>query len=230
MPKYPIVLFDADNTLFDFYRAEREALCEALTALDVTVDAGMVAAYSAINEGFWKKLECGEISKSELRVARFAAFFDSYGIQRDVERMARTYTDILSTKGHLLPDALSVCQTLAKHCRLHIITNGISSVQRGRFEPSVLRDLFCDMFVSEELGFEKPRREYFEAVAAAIPGFSPEKALVIGDSLTSDIKGGIYAGIDTCWYNPKGKEAPADMPITYVVSQLKDVIPLVLGE
>ena len=229
MVRYSTVLFDADNTLFDFYRSEREALMDALRSMGVCPTQEMVAVYSKINESMWKMLERGEITKTALREARFARFCEHYGFSLDVPQLAVRYTDFLAQKGYLMQGVYEACRALAESCRLYIITNGISTVQRGRFEPSVLRPFFRDLFISEELGYEKPRKEYFEAVAAAIPNFDARSTLVVGDSLTSDMQGGINAGLDTCWVNPHGKPVPADMPITYVVKSAEEVVPLVLG-
>ena len=229
MAKYEFLLLDADETLFDFARCEREALCDALRVSGIEPSEDRIATYSAINDRFWKMLERGEIEKNELRVARFAEFCRHYGFEVDVPRLATGYTDALSTKGYLIPGALEVCRKLAKHCKLYIITNGIATVQRGRFEPSALRELIQELFISEEIGAEKPSSLYFDTVASRIPDFSCEKALVVGDSLSSDMRGGINAGIDTCWFNPKNKEAPKDLPITYVIRTLEALLPLVLG-
>ena len=228
MTKYEFLLLDADETLFDFPRAEREALCDALRAAGIEPNEEMITTYSTINDGFWKMLERGEIDKTALRVARFDTFCRHYGFSVDVARLAVGYTDALTTKGHLIEGALAVCRALAAHCKLYIITNGIATVQRGRFALSPLRGLITDLFISEEIGAEKPHVAYFDAVAAKIPGFDRKKALVVGDSLSSDMRGGINAGIDTCWYNPKNKVAPADLPITYTVRTLEELIPLVL--
>lgn len=230
MAKYDFLLLDADETLFDFPRAEREALCDALSATGIAPNEEMIATYSKINDGFWKMLERGEIGKSELRVARFAAFCRHYGFDTDVARLAKGYTDALATKGYLIPRALEVCRTLSACCKLYIITNGIASVQRGRFEPSPLRAFVQAIFISEEIGAEKPHPAYFEAVAAQIPDFDRKKALIVGDSLSSDMRGGVNAGIDTCWFNPKGKKALDDLAITYEIHALEELIPLVLGE
>lgn len=229
MAKYEFLLLDADETLFDFTRCEREALCDALRATGITPDEQMIAAYSKINDGYWKMLERGEIDKVTLRVARFEAFCRHYGFGVDVSRLAVGYTDALATKGYLISGALEVCRTLSAHCKLYIITNGIATVQRGRFEPSPLRAFVQELFISEELGAEKPHSAYFDAVAAGIPDFDRKKALVVGDSLSSDMRGGANAGIDTCWFNPKGKKAPADLSITYTISTLEELVPLVLG-
>ena len=106
---------------------------------------------------------------------------------------------------------------------MYIVTNGQKKVQNGRLFGSVLKDLFIKAFISEDVGYEKPRIEYFEAVAREIPDFDKSKTVIIGDSLTSDIKGGVNFGIDTCWYNPCGKECPEDMKITYMVSSFDDI-------
>ena len=229
MAKYEFLLLDADETLFDFTRCEREALCDALREAGITPNEEMIATYSRINDGYWKMLERGEIEKSELRVARFEAFCRHYGFAVDVPRLALGYTDALSTKGFLISGAAEVCRALSVYCKLYIVTNGIATVQRGRFEPSPLRELMQDIFISEEIGAEKPHTAYFDAVAERIPDFDRKKALVVGDSLSSDMRGGALAGIDTCWFNPKDKPMPADIPITYVIRTLEDLLPLVLG-
>ncbi len=228
--KYTTILFDADNTLFDFYRAEREALVDALRFMKVEPNEDMIGVYSGINDALWKKLERGEISKAALREERFHRFCAHYALTTDVPRLAVAYTDFLTQKRFLMDGALEACKTLSERCRLYIITNGISSVQRGRFEASPLSAYIQKLFISEEIGCEKPCREYFDAVASAIPCFDADKTLVVGDSLSSDIKGGILAGIDTCWMNPSEKPIPDGMPITYVVRSPRDVIPLVLGK
>ncbi len=228
--KYEFLLLDADGTLFDFLRCEREALCDALRAAGIDPTDERIAKYSEINDGYWKMLERGEIGKAELRVARFETFCRHYGFRTDVQRLAIGYTDALSTNGFLISGALEVCRSLAAHCKLYIVTNGIATVQRGRFEPSPLREFIRELFISEELGAEKPSIVYFDAVAARIPDFDRKKALVVGDSLSSDMRGGANAGIDTCWYNPRGKAAPDDLPITYEIRALEELIPLVLGQ
>ena len=227
--RYKTVLFDADNTLFDFYRAEREALLDALSFMGITPSEEMIGVYSRINDSYWKMLERGETTKEALRLQRFVSFCAHYGFNIDVPRLAVAYTDFLSTKSYLFEGVEEICRALAAHCRLYIITNGIASVQKGRFTPSPIFPYFEKCFISEELGFEKPRAQYFDAVRAAIPNFDPATTFVVGDSLTSDIKGGIAAGLDTCWYNRAGKEIP-DLPITYVIGDLAEVVPLILGD
>lgn len=229
MARYSTVLFDADQTLLDFKRSERAALIDALASMGVTPSEDMICGYSEINSATWKKLERGEITKNQLRTVRFRSFCQAYGLSLDVPLLADRYLDSLATQSFLMDGALEVCRTLAEYCRLYIITNGIAAVQHGRFDPSPLRPLFLDTFISDELGAEKPSPEFFKRVFARIPDFDPRTTLVVGDSLTSDMAGGIAVGLDTCWLNPSDKPKPADMPITYIIEKLEDVIPLVLG-
>ena len=228
MSKFETLLFDADNTLFDFSRAEKNALTDTLNAFGVVPTEALIVSYSRINDEMWRRLERGEISKEALRTARFAVFCNTHGFALDETKMAHFYMDALSKQTVLVEGALAVCKTLAETCRMYIVTNGIKSVQTRRFAASALKEYFLDVFISEEIGYEKPHRGYFEAVASKIEGFDPQKTLIIGDSLTSDIKGGIDAGLFTCWFNPGKKQAPEGMPITYEITALQELLPLVL--
>jgi len=229
MLRYDTVLFDADNTLLDFTRSEHDAILDTLRFAGIEPSEEMVATYSAINDCMWKRLERGEISKTALREARFAEFAAHYGFSLNVPRIALAYTEFLSQKSYLIDGMEAVCRTLVPHCRLYVITNGLKTVQERRFGASPLAPLFLDAFISEEIGAEKPSLRYFEEVARRIPDFSPIRTLVVGDSLTSDMQGGIRAGLDTCWFNPGGKPAPSDIEITYTVRKPEELLPLVLG-
>ncbi len=222
--KYQFILFDADNTLFDFNQCEREALQMALHSVGVTVTDGMIETYSAINDGMWKMLERGEITKSRLRTKRFEDFAAHYGLAVDVASLSTAYTDSLAKQAFLVDGAVEVCRELSRRYRLFLVTNGIATVQRGRLSASPLLPFFEQVFISEELGAEKPSRIFFDKVAAAVPDFSFERALIVGDSLSADIKGGIAVGMDTCWYNPQGKGAPADLPITFTIGRLEELL------
>lgn len=224
--KYRFLLLDADGTLFDFLRCEHDALIDALADFGVTADEEMVKSYSRINDSLWKMLERGEIRKNVLREERFRRFAVEYGFSLDIPALSAAYTDHLSAKNFLVPGALPVCRTLAGKYKLYIVTNGLKTVQERRLDASPLCPFFSGRFISEEMGAEKPSPAFFAAVDARIPDFSPEKALIIGDSLSSDMKGGVAAGIDTCWYNPAGLPAPKDMNITYTIGRLEELLPL----
>lgn len=229
MKTYRTILFDADNTLFDFSRAEKEAIADTLTYSGICPTDELIRAYSEINDRMWKRLERGEIDKLTLREARFAEFCDTFGFVTDTSHMATAYTDFLSQKTYLIDGALSLCAALSSRYRLYIVTNGILTVQKRRFAASALKPYFSDIFISEELGFEKPHLGYFEAVAKRVPDFLGEDTLIVGDSLTSDIGGGIAAGIDTCWYNPRLLENKEKLPITYEIHTLQELAPLLLS-
>lgn len=216
--KYDVILLDADETLLDFSRSEREAVSDALRLFDITPTEELIEGYSRINHAIWKRLERGEITKDALRVERFREFCGQFSLTADPERMAEYYLERLSQKAYLLDRAEELCQRLAAKYRLYIITNGIAFVQRGRMARLPITGLFKEVFISEEIGAEKPERLFFERVFEKIPQFSAEKALVVGDSLTSDMRGGITAGLDTCWYNPKSLPVPEGMEITYTVN------------
>ena len=218
--RYNTLLMDADNTLLDFTRSEHDAIAETFAHFGLPNDDATIAIYSAVNDAHWKMLERGEIEKSVLMWKRFEAFCSRTGLAADPKALAADYLQTLATKSYMIDGALEVCAALAQKCRMYVITNGDKRVQQGRFTPSPLAKYFEKCYISEEVGFEKPDVRYFDAVMADIPDFDPATTLVVGDSLTSDIKGGINAGLDTCWYNPKGKPVPADLPVTYVIRDL----------
>lgn len=222
--RYDTLLFDADGTLLDFSRSEREAFATAVATLGIVADDEMAHAYSIINDSLWKQLEQKKIQRSELRVRRFAMLAEQYGIDCDAYSLSERYVNELATRSYLLDNALEVCTRLFEEGhRLYLITNGFVKVQQGRFMSSPLRPLFSDVFISDEIGFDKPAPQYFDAVRARIPHFEADKTLVIGDSLTSDICGGINAGLDTCWFDPEHKSAPKDMHINYIIDDLRQL-------
>lgn len=221
--KYDILLLDADDTLLDFKRSEREALKKTLESFGLPTDENVISTYSRINDGYWKALERCEVTKEELKTRRFADLCTHFGFEKDPVAMARTYEGNLATMTFLLEGADAICRELSEKYRIYIVTNGIKDVQMGRLYGSGINGYFIKAFVSEEMGFEKPRVEYFEAVARNITDFDKSKTVIIGDSLSSDMKGGINFGIDTCWYNPSGKPIPDGMELTYVVTSFEEI-------
>lgn len=221
--RYKTLLFDADGTLLDFERSEHEAIGETLRHFELPDSEDIRRTYSIANAEQWRLLEERLTTKDRLKADRFRVFCERIGVVRPAEEMARFYESRLATKNYLLEDALAVCERLSKTHSLYIITNGIQAVQEGRFSNSPLTPLFQRLFISESVGAEKPSVEYFRYVADHIDGFSPRDALVIGDSLSSDIAGGIAAGIDVCWFNPQNKPAPDKYSINYTISKLSEL-------
>lgn len=212
---YKIALVDADNTLLDFSRSEHDALCDCLRARNLPTHQEITSRYAAINDFYWKQLELGLVTRESLRIKRFEAFFKEFGFHCDPTRMADDYMVALSSKSYLMDGALDFCRQVYGHCRLFVVTNGNTAIQKSRFDPSPLAPYFEGCFISEQMGCAKPERAFFEKVAESISEFVPSEVLVIGDSISSDIQGGINAGLDTCWFNPARRIRPEGIPMTY---------------
>ncbi len=225
--KYQTILFDADGTLLDFERSEYEALSDVLVRFGIPETEENHKIYSAANAEQWKLLEKGLVTKSELRINRFRKFLNQIGFSASEYAMADCYMHSLAQKSHLLDGAFELCRELSRSCELYIITNGFRFIQEGRLRPSTIAPFFRDVFISENIGAEKPSPVFFDYVKAHIPNFCAEKALVVGDSLSSDITGGICAGLDVCWYNPKNQPDPVDMNIQYTISSLSELLQIV---
>ena len=226
---YSIALFDADNTLLDFSLSERIALSECLRMRGIEPTEQILARYAEINDLHWKLLERGQTTRARLRTERFSDLFGELGLDLDPAEMADDYLVALSGKAYCMEGAEELIRRLAGRCRLFIITNGNASVQNARFNSTSMAPLFEGVFISEEVGVSKPDKRFFDHVAASIPNFDPRDALIIGDSLSSDIQGGINAGIDTCWLDRHGVGAPQDMHITYTVRSLEEVESILLS-
>ena len=232
MARYRILLFDADNTLFDFDRCEEEAFLLTARACGIPSGGELYARYSAINAGLWKQFERGEIGLESLKTERFRLLLrsigDENGLTEKAVRLRDVYTEALAGQAFLIPGAAEVCRELSRAYDLYIVTNGISKIQRNRFAKSGLAPFFRGMFVSEEIGAKKPERRYFDAVFEALGGPPKSEVLVIGDSLTSDADGALGYGLDFCRYNPDGKPDEGRV-ITYTVKKLSEVKDILNG-
>lgn len=228
--RYNTVLFDADGTLFDFLRCEDEALRDTLRGVGITPSDEIVADYSEINDSLWKKLERREIEKSVLLYRRFEILCERYGFVCDAKAMAKSYTNNLAEKIYFINGAEELCAALDGKVKMYIVTNGVEYTQKRRYAKSGLDRYFSGIFISGEIGHEKPSKEFFDKVAEIVPNFDITDTLIVGDSLTSDIKGGINYGIDTCWYNPLKKNAPDDMKITRISRDYADIYKFIMGE
>lgn len=222
--KYSFLLFDADHTLFDFNKSEYLALKSALEELGCPRTDAHIERYSDINVKYWKMLERGEIDKISLKLARFVEFGREFGFEDKAEALSDLYMENLAHESHLFDGALELVKKLSESYRLFIITNGVKSTQDGRFGVSPITKYFEKIFISEVVGAEKPSIEFFDAVANGIEGFDKSRALVIGDSLSSDIKGASNSKIDCIWYNPMKKSAPEGWDITYTVSNFDEIL------
>ncbi len=217
------LFLDLDDTILDFRKAEKLAIRKTLSSFGADVTDEVLNRYHLINKAHWEMLERGEITREEVLVQRFAVLFRELGIQVDASACARAYEHNLSIGHYFLPGAEEAVDRLSKRYRLFLASNGTASVQKGRMTSANLYRFFEKVFVSQEIGHNKPSREYFDACFAQIPGFDPNKAMMVGDSLTSDILGGIRAGIRTCWVNPSHAPCRADIPADYEIEALSQL-------
>ncbi|MBE6776272.1 MAG: noncanonical pyrimidine nucleotidase, YjjG family [Ruminococcaceae bacterium] len=223
--KYSTVLFDADNTLLDFDKDESCALRKVMKLYGVPVTEENVSKYSEINLGMWKALERGEITKPELKRTRFRKFFDAIGFQTDADvyEVNERYLSFLAEGGNTLAGAVELCRELKeKGYDLYIVTNGIEKTQKNRLKKSGLLPFFTEIFVSEAIGHQKPKREYFDYVLSHIGEMDTEKVILVGDSLTSDIKGAVESGITCVWLNLKNQELPEEYSPDYVIRDIRE--------
>jgi len=196
------LFLDLDDTILDFHKAERIALSKTIRQFGVEPTPEVLTRYHEINKWHWEQLELGTLTRAEVLENRFAVLFQELGVAADKTACARAYEKNLSVGHYFLPGAEEAVEALSKKYRLFLTSNGTSSVQKGRMTSANLYRFFEKVFVSQEIGHNKPAKAYFDACFAQIPGFDPKRAMIVGDSLSSDILGGIRAGIATCWVNP----------------------------
>ena len=214
------LFFDLDDTLLDFHKAEAWALRQALRRSGVEPTDAIAARYSEINQSQWELLEEQKITRQQVLVRRFQLLFQELGVNASCEKTQKCYENMLA-KGHdFMPGAQELLETLKGKYEMYLVSNGTAMVQDARLRDSGIEQYFKGIFISERVVVDKPQEEFFDRSFAAIPVFDPGQAMIIGDSLTSDIRGGNNAGIQTCWYNPKHKPRRADIHVDYEISEL----------
>jgi len=224
---YNFLLFDLDHTLLDFDAAEDVALTQLLKEEGVANIQAYKDYYVPMNKSLWKDLEEKKITKQELVNTRFSKMFSHFGIEKDGVYLAERYQFYLAQQGQVFSGAMELLDSLIdRGYELYAATNGITTIQTGRMAQSGLAPYFNQVFISEQLQTQKPDALFYEKIGQQIAGFSKEKALMIGDSLTADIQGGNNAGIDTIWYNPHHLENHTQAQPTYEVDSYQALLEL----
>ena len=217
------LFLDLDDTILDFHKAERIAIAKTVAQFGLEPTEEVLHRYHLINKAHWEMLERGELTRAEVLTRRFGVLFREYGMDVDVQVCAKVYERNLSIGHYFLPGAEEAVDRLSKKYRLFLASNGTAVVQKGRMTSANLYRFFEKVFVSQEIGHNKPSKAYFDACFAQIPGFDPAKAMIVGDSLTSDILGGINAGIRTCWVNPQHLPCRSDIHPDHQIEYLSQL-------
>lgn len=231
--KYKYILLDADDTLLDFEEAERASFMKTLAAFSPTVEYDcdeLYSLYHRINDELWKALERGETTREKLKTERFARVFEQSGVlpESDAPEFAAAYMQALSRESALKPGAIETCAALSRKYRLCIVTNGTSFVQKGRLSPSPIMQYISDVFISEDIGANKPSPLFFDHVVSAVGDTDRSHYAVVGDSVSSDINGAVAAGMDSVLVTwGRGNISSG---ATYTVNKIEDILEIFLPE
>ena len=217
------LFLDLDDTILDFHKAERLAISRTFRSFGLEPTDQVLERYHVINRQHWERLERGELTRDQVLTGRFQMLFEELGIPAQPQAVAKGYEHNLGLGHYFLPGAKEALDALRGKYRLFLASNGTASVQHSRLTSAGLYPYFEEVFVSQALGANKPSRAFFDACAARIPGYDPRKALMVGDSLTSDILGGINAGMKTCWVCPRGAQGRPDIVPDYRIEALSQL-------
>ncbi len=223
MSKYEILLFDVDDTLLDFDLAENAALDRLFAQEKIATTPTMIARYKEINESMWRAFERGEVTKNVLHNTRFSIALKEFGLEVDGEYFEAIFQKYLQEAHHYVDGAYELIAQLSHNYNLYVVSNGKTITQNKRLVDADLAKYFKGIFISEQTGYQKPMPAFFDYVFDRIEGISKEKALIVGDSLTSDVKGGLLAGIDTCWFNIHDIENTSDILPNYEIKKLHEL-------
>lgn len=225
---YNIILLDADMTIWDFDASESCALRDVTASLGLELTPAMEAYYHQVNAGYWRRFDLKEVTRDQLTAGRFADYIAYLGVDADPLEVNRRYEQALGNYSIMLPGALEMVRALSEKYPLYIVTNGLHNAQTGRFEKSPVKPYISGLFISQDMDCQKPEKEFFDKVFSAIGVNDPKQYILVGDSLTSDIQGGINAGIDTIWYNPGQKPRDPDRLPTYEAHSMDEILTILL--
>ncbi|MCH5316219.1 MAG: YjjG family noncanonical pyrimidine nucleotidase [Eubacterium sp.] len=218
------VFFDLDDTILDFKLSERNALIKTFKELGINPEDNLLDRYSVINLQQWKRLEVKEITREQVKVGRYKIVFDEFGIDASPELATKLYESNLACGHYFLDGAPQMLEKIHKDFDLYLVSNGSKRVQEGRLSTANINQYFKGIFISEVVGCEKPAKEFFDYCFSKIDNFDRSCAVIVGDSLTSDIKGGVNSGIKTIWYNPNKLENSSDIKPDYEANSFEEII------
>ncbi len=217
------VLLDIDDTILDFKKAEAIAIRKTFQHMGIPVDDGLIARYSEINQRQWERLERGELTREQVLVERFNILFEEINVKAPAEMAQATYEYLLGIGHYFIEGAEELLRKLYGKYELYVVSNGTAFVQDRRLKSADIVKYFKGIFISERVGFNKPAKEFFDSAFAEEKDFDRDCAILVGDSLTSDILGGINAGVKTCWFNPNSKPSRPDIVPDYEIKMLSEL-------
>lgn len=217
------ILLDLDETIFDFHKAEAIAISETLKRFDIKPTDKVVKRYSAINESQWKLLEQKLLTREQVLLGRFQILFDELDVDGEAMSARQIYEDLLSQGHYFIQGSEEALKKLYEEYDLYLVSNGTAKVQHGRLNSSDIQKYFKKIFISQEVGYDKPDVRFFEHCFGFIPDFKKDETIIVGDSLSSDILGGINAGIHTCWFNQNRSLNTSDIKPEIVISDLRQL-------
>ncbi|MCM1185298.1 MAG: YjjG family noncanonical pyrimidine nucleotidase [Lachnoclostridium sp.] len=221
MGQFTTILWDVDGTLLDFLYAQRHSLRKCFETIGKEITEEILEHYTQINDRYWKWLELGEVTQEELFIGRFQTLFEECKIQdADARAMAEEYQYHLGHIYRLIDDSLEICRNLRSRVKQYVVTNGVAETQLNKLKLSGLYDVMDGLFISESIGVPKPQKGFFDYCLEHVEEKDKRRILLVGDSLSSDIRGGVQAGIPTCWYRPEGTENPSLWKPDYEISDL----------
>lgn len=228
---YNCVLLDFDETLVSFNRSEKIAITKVYNKYNIPVTEENIAFYHTENEKLWRDFEKGKIKKKDIERTRFAKVVDHFDITGVTgDQMNRDYVNYLKNSAILLDGAIEFLEDIEDYTTIAIVTNGIDAVQQNRLKLSRVIDFADGVFTSEKVGYNKPDKRIFTIALKTLGIENTKKVLVVGDNLQSDIKGGINAGLDTCWVNFANAENTTNIKPTYTALDFTQLKMIILGD
>lgn len=232
MGKYSVIFWDLDQTLLNFDLSMEHALQAVFHKYGLDIDDRIIERYDDINRSYWNKLELGEITKEVVTVGRFRTLFEEFDIHHvQPEEINRVYQEELGSVYFYMDGAMETVQELRKmRYRQYVVTNGVNSTQANKMKLSGFDRIVDGVFVSEVIGYPKPMKEFFEACFDELPDVRKDECIMVGDSLTSDMRGANNAGIAACWFNPNICKNDTDVRIDYEIRRLEELLTILEEE
>lgn len=221
---YKYILFDLDDTLLDFEKAEHIAFNNLLEDCDIQFSEELFSKYKEINKALWRRFELGEMSNKEVTKLRFEKFFSLLGKKVDGRQHDINFRTYLAMGNQLFDGVIELLDKLSKTHVMCIASNGVAVTQHTRLKNNDLNKYFEHIFISEEVGYQKPDVEFFNFIFQKLGDIYKKEVIIVGDNLMSDILGGINSGIDTCWINPKNTPIDNEVKPTYIVKKVTDLL------